>query len=253
MTILALIRSENYKLLTSRASWIITLITILGTWPMTWMNAAAGADISLDDPRLFSSEPIPLEYQGFEMAGFGYVLVLALAALWAGSEYGSAGQIRTTLLATPQRLRVFLVKASRLASIIAIIAFVTMAGTIMITHSTAGSEVASWALTPAIWANIGGVTLTWTLMALVVFSIGTLARTAILPLILITPLVIGIGDFLSSIWDGAKYLPTTAGAALYSDPAAGNYLSPAMGGFIQSVWALALLAIAAVVFVRRDL
>lgn len=37
------------------------------------------------------------------MAGFGYVLIVALAALWSGSEYGSGKQIRTTLLATPRR------------------------------------------------------------------------------------------------------------------------------------------------------
>lgn len=253
MTALALIRSESGKLITSRATWIITLITILGTWPMAWMNASSGADIPLDDPRRFSSEPIPLEYQGFEMAGFGYVLVVALAALWAGSEYGSGGQIRTTLLATPQRLRVLLVKASLLAVVVAAIAFVTMAGSIIITHSAAASEVDPWVLTPEIWANIGGVTLAWILTSLIAFAIGTLARTAILPLILITPLVIGIGDFLTSIWAGAKYLPTTAGAALYSDPGAGNYLTPTMGGFVQAAWAFGLLIIAVVVFVRRDL
>lgn len=253
MTALALTRSEIGKLLTSRATWIITLITVLGTWPMAWTNASSGADLPLDDPRLFSSEPIPLEYQGFEMAGFGYVLVVALAALWAGSEYGSGEQIRTTLLATPQRLRVFLVKASLLAVAVAVLAFVTMTGTIIITHSATASEVDPWALTPEIWANIGGVTLAWTNTALITFAIGTLARTAILPLILITPLVIGIGDFLASIWAGAKYLPTTAGAALYSDSNTGDYLWPAMGGFVQAIWALGLLVIAAVVFERRDL
>lgn len=253
MIALALARSETSKLLTSRSTWIIALITIAGTWSMAWTNASSGADLPLDDPRLFSSEPIPLEYQGFEMAGFGYALVVALAALWAGSEYGSGGQIRTTLLATPQRLRVFLVKASLLAVVVAVLACVTMAGTIVITHSAAATGVDPWGLTPKIWASIGGVTLAWTLMALIAFAIGTLARTAILPLILITPLVIGIGDFLANIWVGAKYLPTTAGAALYSDPGAGSYLAPAAGAVVQAGWALALLAIAGVVFVRRDL
>lgn len=253
MTTVALIRSETTKLVTSRPTWILALVTILGTWPMAWTNAASAIGVAPDDPRLFSAEPIPLEYQGFEMAGFGYVLVVALAALWAGSEYGSGLQIRTTLVATPERLRVFVVKALLLAVTVAGVAFLTMAGTIVITHAAGSTSVDPWALTPAIWANIGGVTLAWTLTALIAFAVGTLARSAILPLILITPLVIGIGDFLAGFWDGAKYLPVAAGAALYSDPTAGTRLDPAIGGLVQAAWALILLTIAGVAFTRRDL
>lgn len=253
MSALTLSRSETGKLVTLRATWTLAIITIIGTWAMAWMNASSSVGIASDDPRLFSAEPVPIEYQGFEMAGFGYVLVVALAALWAGSEYGSGGQIRTTLLATPQRLRVFLMKAVLLAAAVAVVAFLTMVGTIVITHTAGATGVNPWALTPEIWANIGGVTLAWTLTAMIAFAVGVLARTAILPLILITPLVIGIGDFLATIWVGAKFLPITAGAALYSDPYGGIYLTPFMGGLIQAVWAIALLTIAAIVFVRRDL
>ena len=253
MTVLSLTRSEATKILNARATWSLALLTILGTWPMAWMNAASTADIPSDDPRLFSTEPIPLELQGFEMAGFGYVLVVALAALWAGSEYGSGKQIRTTLLATPKRPRVFLVKAALLALTVGVIAFLTMTGTIALTHAAADTGINPWTLTPAIWANISGVTLAWTLTALIAFAVGVLARTAILPLILITPLVIGIGDFLAGFWDGAQYLPINAGAALYSDPETGAYLDPATGGIVQAAWALGLLTVAAIVFTRRDL
>ena len=181
---IALIRSEATKLRTARSTWILGLVSILGTWPLAWLNAASAVGISSDDPRLFAAEPVPLAYQGFEMAGLGYVLVVALAALWAGSEYGSGRQVRSTLLATPQRLRVFLVKALLLAVTVAAIAFLTMTGAIVITHIAGQTGVDPWVLSPAIWANLGGVTLAWTLTALVTFAIGVLARTAILPLIL---------------------------------------------------------------------
>lgn len=187
------------------------------------------------------------------MAGFGYVLIVALAALWSGSEYGSGKQIRTTFLATPKRLRVFVVKAGLLAVLGALVAFVTMTGTIIITHAVSGAGVDPWALTPAIWANLGGVTFAWTLTALIAFAIGTIARTAILPLILIVPLIIGVGDFLASIWPGARFLPTTAGAAMYSDPASGTFLDPPMGALVQAGWAIVLLVAAGVTFTRRDL
>lgn len=253
MSVGNLVTSETTKLFTSQSTWILTLVTVLGTWPLAWTNASSGAAIPADDPRLFSALPTPLEYQGFEMTGFGYVLIVALAALWAGSEYGSGNQIRTTLLAAPTRLKVFVVKASILALLVGVVGFLTMIGTIMITHLAGATGIDPWTLNPTIWLNVAGVTAAWILMALIAFAVGVLSRSAVLPLILITPLVIGLGDFLAGIWDGAKYLPTAAGAAMYSDPALGNQLDPATGALVLSVWAAILLAAAAIVFVRRDL
>lgn len=250
---LAVTRSEATKLFTSRSTWTLTLVAVLGTWPMAWTNAAPSTDAPLDDPRLFSAQAIPVEYQGFEMSGFGYVLVVAVAAIWAGSEYGSGQQIRTTFLATPNRLRVFIIKALLLAVTTAGVGLLAMGGTIVITHAAGSTGVDPWTLTPSIWAHIGGVTVAWTLTALIAFAVGTLSRTAILPLVLVMPLVIGVGDFLAGFWDGAKYLPVAAGAALYSDPAAGGHLDPASGAFVQTAWALILLTIAGVAFTRRDL
>lgn len=216
------------------------------------LSNAGASNLSADDPRLFSSEPIPPQFQGFEMAGFGYVLIVVLAALWAGSEYGSGMQIRTTLASTPQRGRLFLTKAFLLAVSVGFIAFMTMTGTIIITHLVSSTGIDPWKLTPDIWKNLGGLTLAWTLTALIAFALGTLARTAILPLILITPLVIGIGDFLAEFWDGAKYLPVAAGASMYGDPASSSYLTPILGGAVQGLWALVLLGAAFMVFARRD-
>ncbi|WP_311245069.1 ABC transporter permease [Microbacterium sp. WCS2018Hpa-23] len=252
-TTIALFAAETMKLVSSRATWILVLVTILGTWPMALSNASSGVDLPADDPLLFSSEPIPLEFQGFEMAGFGYVLVVAISALWAGSEYGSGGQLRTTLLATPRRLRVFIVKVALLTVLVAATAFLTMWGTIAITHSAGQTSVDPWTLNEAIWSNLAGVTVAWVLTAVITFAIGTLARSAILPLILITPLVIGIGDFLAGLWDGARFLPITAGAAMHSDPASGTVLEPLTGGLVQAGWAASLLIAAAISFTRRDL
>lgn len=247
-----LARSEATKLLSARSTWILASVAVLGTWPMAWMNAVPPSGLSTDSELLFSSTPIPPEYQGFDMAGFGYVLIVVLAALWAGSEYGRNTQLRTTLLATPRRLRVFLVKAALIALLTAAIGVATMSGTLVLTHASDDSGIDPWTLTPAIWANIGGVTLAWTLTALVTFSVGTLARTMILPLILMVPLVIGLGDFIAGLWDGARYLPTTAGAAMYSDATTGVFLSPTVGGFVQFGWTAGLLVVSAVVFCRRD-
>jgi ABC-2 type transport system permease protein len=249
----ALARSESTKLLTARSTWLLGLTAILGTWAMAWVNAASSVGIAPDDPRLYSAAPVPPAYQGFEMTGFAHLLVVAVAAIWAGSEYGPGQQIRTTLLATPQRMRVLGVKAGLLAVAVASVGFITMAGTIVLTHAGADTGVHPWLLTPGIWANLGGVTLAWTLTALLVFAVGILARTAIVPLILIVPLVIGLGDFVAGIWTGGRYLPVAAGAALYSDPATQSLLPPVVGGLVLLAWTTAGLAVAAVVFTRRDL
>lgn len=161
-------------------------------------------------------------------------------------------QIRTTFTATPQRGRLFLTKSVLLAVSVGILGFLTMSGTIMITHLASNTGIDPWTLTPEIWKHLGGVTLAWTLTALIAFAIGSLARTAILPLLLITPLVIGIGDFLATLWDGAKFLPVAAGASMYSDPVAGSYLNPLTGGIVQGLWALVLLIAAYVSFCRKD-
>ena len=247
----ALARSEFTKLRTLRSLWILALVTVLGTWLMTWPNSAQGVGLEPDDPRLFSTEPIPLDYLGFEMVGFGYLLVVAAAALWAGSEYGDGRPVRTTLLATPARLRVFWMKALLLTSTVGALAFLTMWGTIVITHVVGQTEIDPWALTPGIWAHLVGVSLAWICTALITFSIGVIARSAVWPLMLVTPLVIGVSDFLAGIWEGAKYLPVAAGSALYSPP--GTYLAALPAAVVLVSWAAALLAVAARLFVRRDL
>jgi ABC-type transport system involved in multi-copper enzyme maturation permease subunit len=249
---ISLVRSEATKLLTGRATWILTAVTLAGTLLMTWVNAAQSVGVPAGSDQLYSSVPVPPEYQGFEMVGFGYALVVALAALWAGSEYRSGGQIRTTLLATPRRLRVIGVKAALLAVLIAVLGFLTTTGTMMIAHAVEKTGIDPWTLTPTIWAGIGGVTLAWTLTALIAFAVGTIARSAIAPLILVEPLVIGVGDFLATVWTGARYLPTSAGTAMYADPSAGPMLTPGIGGVVQAGWAGGLLLVAAVVFARRD-
>lgn len=250
MSLVHLVRSESTKLFTTPSTWIIAAVTILGSWPQAWSNATAYT-LSSDDPRLFG-EPVPPEFYGFSMAGFGYTFIVVLGALWAASEYGGPRQIQTTLTVTPRRGRVFAVKAAWLAITTAVIAFLTMGVAIMITHAAADDVINPILLTPKIWALIGGLVASWTLTALIAFALGTLARTAIVPLIALMPLVVGLGSFLAGIWAPARYLPVVAGDALYAAPGGAVGLDPAVGGLVHAAWSLVLVAIAGVAFTRRD-
>lgn len=249
---LPLLRSETSKLVTERSTRILVPVLLVASLGMAWTNAAPAAEQDPDSDLLFSAVPVPLDFQGFEMAGFGQLLIVAIAALWAGSEHGSGGQLRTTLLATPRRLRVFLGKAALIALSTAVLAFVSMTGTIIITHAAGDSPLNPWTLTPGIWRNLAGLTLSWTLTALITFAVGTLARTAIVPLILLLPFVIGVGEFLAVVWPGARYLPLHAGNALYADPAPGAHLDPTAGALVQATWTIVLLTAAALTLTRRD-
>ena len=249
MNIGNLIRSESTKFFTAPSTWIIAAVTILGTWPQAWSNAAAYS-LPADDPRLFG-EPVPVAYQGFSLEGFGYVFVVVLGALWAASEYGGTNQINTTLTATPRRGRVVIVKMLLLAVTTALIALLSMGGAIMITHAATDNGINPILLTPEIWALIGGLVLSWTLTALIAFALGTLARTAIVPLIVLMPLVIGLGSFLAGIWNVASYFPVTAGSAMYAVPGASD-LDPLLGGVVHAAWAAVLVLVASVAFTRRD-
>lgn len=185
MSLIALIQSESTKLFSTPSTWLLAAITILGTVPQAWSNAAAYT-LPSDDPRLFGETPPP-EYFGFALAGFGYTFVVILGALWAASEYSGARQIVTTLTATPRRGRVFGVKDALLALTTAAIAFVTMAGAIMITHAAADDGIHPILLTPRIWELLGGLIAAWTLTALIAFALGVFARTAIVPLLVLLP------------------------------------------------------------------
>ncbi len=250
MTMVNLIRSESTKLFSAPSTWILAAVTILGTWPQAWSNASAYS-LSSDDPRLFGETPPP-EFYGFTMAGFGYTFIVVLGALWAASEYGGTRQIATTLTATPRRGRIIAVKAALLAVTTAVIAFLTMGGAIMITHAAADDGIHPILLTPRIWELIGGLTAAWTLTALIAFALGTLARTAIVPLLVLLPLVVGLGSFLAGIWNVVAYFPITSGSALYTPPGSAGVLEPGLGGLVHLAWALVLLAAAGLAFTRRD-
>lgn len=250
MSLRHLLQSESTKLFTTPAMWVIAAVTILGTWPQAWLNAASYS-LPTDNPRLFG-EPVPPAYQGFEMAGFGYVFIVVLGALWAASEYGGTKQIRTTLTATPRRGRVIIVKMLLLALTIGIISLLSMGGAIMLTHARTDDGIDPLLLTPEIWKLIGGLVLAWVCTVLIAFALGILARTAILPLIVLMPLVIGLGSFLAGIWNVAAYFPVTSGTALYTHPGLDGVLNPTTGGLVQAAWTLALVAAAGIVFTRRD-
>jgi ABC-2 type transport system permease protein len=251
---------ELVKFATSRPLWALPVVTIGLTWALTYVSGlsevvATGGDLegatSANNPMLYSDQPLPLEYQGFDMMNLGLVLMIALGALYAGHEYRS-GLMRSSLLADPRRLGLFVTKVAVLTAVVTSTALVSMGVGTMIRHAALGEfGLDPFALPPIVWRCVAGVALVWSVVAVMAFSIGMCARGAIAPLIALLPLAVGLGDFLGTLWPPLRFLPPTAGLSLFS-PADTVHLSAGAGALVMVAWAAVTGCVAAWVFRRRD-
>lgn len=251
---------ELFKFFTYRPLWMLPLFTIGLTWSLTYLAglseiAATGGDLAgssaANNPLLYAAHPLPVEYQGFDMMNIGVVLMAALGALHAGSEYGS-GLIRSSLIADPHRLRLFTTRAALLGAVIGATAVLAMGVGTVLRHLALGDQgLSPLAFPPLVWRNIAGVALVWTTLGLLAYGLGVLARNPIMPLVLILPLVVGLGDFLATLWEPARYLPPAAGAALFA-PVDASHLAPGSGALVMTAWAVGGLVLAGLVFSKRD-
>ena len=148
---------------------------------------------------------------GYAQAGFLILGVLAVA-----SEHQAGGQIRTTLLAMPRRLRLYAGKTVALA-----------AATLPVALAAAAGD-------PAATAYLVSTTL-------LAFAAATLVRQAVPAVLVVLGLYFTASPLLRGRWAGlGAYLPDTAGWADPRDLTA------------TAAWTACLLAIAAWSFHRRD-
>lgn len=253
-------KSEAFKFFTYKPMWVLPLTTIVLTWTLTYVTGlsdveATGGDFggttAENNPMMFADELPALEFQGFDLMNIGLILMIALGAIYAGVEYRD-GLVRSSLIAEPNRVRLFVAKATLLTSVIAITGLLSMGIGTMVRHLALGEYgLDPFALPMIVWRNVTGVALTWSVLGLLAFSIGVIARNAIIPLVLTTPLAVGVGDFLITLWEPAQFLPPAAGADLFTQPD-GTHLDPVMGAIVMSAWALGSVVAAGAIFTRRD-
>ncbi len=194
----------------------------------------------------------PLESHGFETAGFGQPLVILLAALITGTEYLD-GQLRTTLIATPKRGRVLSAKLLIVAALGAAIGWVSIGASVLIKHAALGEHgLPLDQFTAGMAWNLLGVGINYALIALIATSITIIARTFIVTLVVLVPLVLGITISLVGVIPLLKYLPDLAGIQLLMPYPGVGVLEPLPGGIVMTLWAFALNAVAWAFFRIRD-
>ena len=199
-----------------------------------------------------SAAAINPDGQGFEAAGFGQPLVILLAAVIVGSEYRN-GLLRSTQLATPRRVRLLAAKVIVIAGLTFTLAIVSTGLAVMLRQAVLGDDgIPPNEFTSGMWLNVLGVGVNWMLIALVSAALTVLARSALLPVIVLVPLVLGLGVALVTVLPWLKYAPDLAGLQLISRYPGIGLLDPIPGGVVMAAWATALLLPAFIVFTRRD-
>jgi ABC-2 type transport system permease protein len=212
--------------------------------PAAWVAAALGLVI----PALLvtlNSRAVPAGTDtGFVELTVGVLGPLVLGTVAAGSEY-RGGQIRTSLVCVPSRLRLLAVKAGAVTLTVA----VTAALSAVLTLALAG------ALTGGAGPRIAGVVVYWVLGALLAYGITLLTRSGVLPLtvLIVNTTAVSFSYLLTKVTPLAAYLPDLAGARMYlHDTHTPGDLTPVTGGLVMAAWVAALLGVAGYVFHRRD-
>ncbi|MEV0731334.1 hypothetical protein [Polymorphospora sp. NPDC050346] len=211
----------------------------------------SGRAATLADPSTVDS--------GFGELGLGVVGAAILGVVIVSSEYtanrvkaGGGRQVSTTLTAMPHRLRVLAAKLAVLTALVVVLAAVAVPLTLAVSGFLLGDHAQPYGDHPA---RAVGAGLYWLLTAWLAFGITLLTRSGIVPLVVIVAnaSLVSVTYLLARSVPAARFLPDVAGAQMFArEYHAPDMLDPVTGGLVMAAWAVALLAVAGTVFVRRD-
>lgn len=248
------IRSEWIKLRTVRSSWFVLGVTVLGIAGfgllVSYVSNAHWSTMSASSRADFS--PINQDLIGVNLAE---LTIGVLGVLAATGEY-STGLIRATFAAVPRRLPVLAAKASVLAAVTFAVCLVTVLLTYVGGQALLGSHGISLGHPVAVRAVLGA-TLYLTAVAVLGLGLGFLVRSTaagiatLIGILLVLPVIVNAlpGSSAGSV---GRYLPSTAGRALFIMNAGHAILSPWTGFGIFLLYVAIVVGAAAVTLRRRD-
>lgn len=243
--------AELRKLLGLPTAWAGLIIGTLLAPLIVLINAAstgrAIADGSYGD----------LTNLGMTDLGVGLLGPLVLGVVIVSSEFTPTGehsagvvQLHATLTAMPHRLRLLAAKATVLIAVVLVESALASAAVLTLTRALHGDAMP--AVDPV---RLGTVLIYWVLLALFAFAITLIVRNGIVPLtvLIANSFFVSVSYLLTKVTDLAYYLPDIAGARMFIRGGQFDYpMSPLVAGLTMTAWVVALLALAAWLFHRRD-
>ena len=248
------IHSEWVKLRSVRSSWIVLGATVLAIAAVgllvSYVTGAHWSTMTASSRADFN--PVNQDLIGVTLAE---LTVGVLGVLAAAGEY-SAGMIRATFAAVPRRIPVLLAKAGVLAAVTFAVCLVTVLITFLAGQAMLGPHGISLSHPGALRA-VTGAALYLTVVAVIGVGLGFLIRSVaggiatLIGVLLVLPIIMAaLPGRGSQALD--RYLPSMAGRALFIMNGGDAMLSPWKGFGIFLLYAVVVMAAAALALRRRD-
>jgi ABC-2 type transport system permease protein len=247
-------KSEWIKLISLRSSWITfaaAVAAMIGLGLLiSYVTHGHWAEMRPEERLRF--EPVQRSLAGINLA---QLAIGVLGVLIVTGEY-STGMIRSSLMTVPRRLPVLAGKAVVFAAATFVLMLGSAFAAFLLGQQALGSHGTTLSAPHALRAVIG-VSLYLTVIAVFAIGIGFIVRStaggiaALFGLLLVAP---GLGQLLPTSWQPhvLPYLPSNAGAGVYSVRTDPGMLSTWTGFAVLCIWAAAALIVGAVLLRRRD-
>ncbi|MCU1668103.1 MAG: transporter permease [Blastococcus sp.] len=254
VTSLRAAKSEWIKLVSLRSSWITfaaSVVAVIGLGVLiSYFTNSHWSEMRPEERLRF--DPVDRSLAGINLA---QLAIGVLGVLVVTGEY-STGMIRSSLMSVPRRLPVLAGKAVVFAGS----TFVLMLGSAFVAFLLGQQVLGTHGTTldaPHALRAVIGVPLYLTVVALFAVGIGFIVRNTaggiatLFGLLLVAP---GLGQLLPTSWQPhvLPYLPSNAGAGVYSVRTDPGMLSTWSGFAVLCAWAVAALLVGAFLLRRRD-
>jgi ABC-2 type transport system permease protein len=248
------LNSEWIKMRSLRSTALTLLAAVTTMVAAGWLFGwATNRQWSTTPPeQLAAFSPVDTTLAGYNLA---QLAVGVLGVLLVTGEYAT-GMVRATFGAVPRRLPVLWAKAT----LYAVVTFALMLAAGLVAFlggqqflGTHGTDLSA----PGVVRAIVGAAGYLTLIGVFAVALGFLIRSTaggiatLFGLLLVLP---GLGLLLPATWQDhlLPYLPSNAGASMFSAHTASGSLSASVGLLVLLGWVAAALAGAALVLKRRD-